>query len=459
MITKTYILDTNVLLSDTSAIYSFEENDVVIPLVVLEELDKQKSRVDEIGRNARQIARELDSLRTVGSNLSEGVKLSSNGATGLLRVMSSKGTVSLPHDLQKEKADNQIIQLAAELQKSTKEPVILVSKDINVRVKCDSLGIRCEDYLRLRAMSNKDDIYRGVIKFNVSADIVNSFHELGGIHATSEITGGAELYPNQFIVLKNEDGPTSSAIGRYVELPDGEKYIMPFSELDSSVNVFGLTPKNKEQRFALNLLLDKNIPLVTLVGPAGTGKTLLACAAGLSQVSGIGGMESAPYSKLIITRPIQPLGNDIGYLPGTLEEKMDPWIAPLKDSLNFLFGGKTTGRKRDEHMLALHMEKKKIEVEALTYIRGRSIPKAFIIIDEAQNLSMHELKTIITRVSEGTKIVLTGDIEQIDNTHVDVYTNGLTFAVEKFKNYPISGHISLIKGERSALATLASQIL
>ena len=249
-----------------------------------------------------------------------------------------------------------------------------------------------------------------------------------------------------------------SAIGKYIE---PEKKLVPVSKIEQA---FGLKPRNKEQSFSFDLLFDTNINLLTLVGPAGTGKTCLTLAAALEQLRGIG---STPrYDKLIVSRPVQPVGKEIGFLPGTLAEKMEPWIAPIKDNMSFLLGSKRTDRgnndrKRrfEDSYLSLMQEKGIIEIEAITFIRGRSIPNAIIVIDEAQNLTVHELKTIVTRVGEGTKIILTGDLDQIDNVHVDVYTNGLTYAIEKFKQYPMAGHVTLIKGERSALATLASKIL
>lgn len=458
MTIKNYILDTNVLLSDTTSIYAFEENNVIIPLIVLEELDRHKSRHDEVGKNARFVTRELDSLRAKG-NLLDGVRLEHGGASGLIKIISAtSGVADLPFELRENKADNFIIALAFEKSKLVQEVYVLVSKDINVRVKCDSIGVKSEDYLKMRVTTDKEQIYRGVTRIDVHSDHISEFHANDGI-GVDKITS-TQLFLNQFVVMKDETAVegSKSAIGRVVMM-GGQQHLRPMFEMKEGSTAFGLSPKNKEQKFALDLLFDDSVNLVTLLGPAGTGKTLVACAAGLQQVQGIGGNEKAKYNKLIITRPIQPLGKDIGYLPGTLEEKMEPWISPLKDSLNFLFGNINRTTKRDESLLALHIQKKKIEVEALTYIRGRSIPNAFIIIDEAQNLSVHELKTIVTRVSEGTKIVLTGDIEQIDNTHVDAYTNGLTYAIEKFKEYDISGHVSMVKGERSKLATLASKIL
>lgn len=465
MTVKNYVLDTNVLMSDPGALRSFDDNNIIIPLVVLEELDKHKTRQDEVGRAARQVARELDQLRALGS-LNVGVPLP-HPASGRVKIMSSKsGVTKLPADLQQDKADNHIIALVLELSKGETVETghyVMVSKDINVRVKCDALGVESQDYLKLRVTTDKEQIYSGVRKIDALPETITRFYTEEGIEASPEVTGGAVLLPNEFVVLKNEaivDG-AKSAIGRVVSYDAGKSQFLQklYNAHDGRGGIFGLVPKNKEQTFAIDLLMDPKIKLVTLIGPAGTGKTLIACAAGLQQVQGVGGSDKAPYSKLIITRPIQPLGKDIGYLPGTLQEKMEPWISPLKDSLNFLYGNTNRNGKRDDSLLDLHIEKKKIEVEALTYIRGRSIPNAFIIIDEAQNLSMHELKTIITRVSEGTKIVLTGDIEQIDNTHVDVYTNGLTYAVEKFKEYDIAGHVTMLKGERSALASLAAKIL
>lgn len=459
---KTYVLDTNVLLSDPNSIYSFQEHTVIIPLIVLEELDRHKGRQDEVGRNARHVAREFDSLRALG-NLGKGVKLDRGSATGVLKIMDT-GTSSenpmLPGDLLGDKADNKIIGLAFllhkhALKKDVVGKVVLVSKDINVRVKCDAIEMPCEDYLHMRVKTSEQGIYSGVKVLQVSQDTLRDFYTNGKSLKIDETTfPDTHFYTNQFVVLKDESGQSSSAITR-VHCSDGVNMHL---RAISDRSAFALAPKNKEQRFALDVLMDPKVKLVTMLGPAGCGKTLLACAAGLEQTKGLGGQTDASYNRLIITRTILPLGKDIGFLPGTLEEKMSPWIAPLKDNLNFLYGNKS-GDKDPDSLLSLHFEKKKIEVEAITFIRGRSIPKAFMIIDEAQNLSMHELKTIITRVGEDTKIVLTGDIEQIDNTYVDAYTNGLTYAVEKFKESSLAAHISLLKGERSDLATLASKIL
>jgi len=452
---KTYVLDTNVLLSDPNAIFSFEENDVVIPMIVLEELDRHKSRPDEVGRNARQVTRSLDNLRERGG-LYQGVKLNEGGILKVGRMDAIKD-VPLP-GLEPDKPDNMIIAYAKYLDGS-----ILVSKDINVRIKCDSIGVKCEDYKKMRVADSPQKFYRGVDVIELEEELVDYFYK----HGELDLPGTHQLYPNQIVVIKStKDGHTTkSALAKCI---DPAKPLVPVTKIEQA---FGLTPRNKEQQFSLDLLFDEKIKLLTLVGPSGTGKTLLAIAAGLEQLKTVGPDSKAKYDKLIVTRPVQPVGKDIGFLPGTLEEKMEPWIAPIRDNLNFLMDTKRNRPKRprrggsdkqafdDNLYLKLMQERGLIEIEAITFIRGRSIPNAFIIIDEAQNLSMHELKTIITRVGDGTKIILTGDIEQIDNVHVDVFTNGLTYAVERFKEHPIAGHVTLIKGERSELATLASKIL
>jgi PhoH-like ATPase len=472
MTCKTYVLDTNVLLSDPNSIFSFQEHELIIPMAVLEELDRHKSRPDEVGRNARQVSRTLDEMRQNGGSLVRGVALPEGGK---LRIDSINQEVlkDAPAELQALKVDNLIIAFMLSLKKTkaacSPEP-ILVSKDINVRIKCDSLDIKCEDYRKMRATATTDPqkFYRGVEVLEMEEELVDYFYQHGNLDVPESVLKGRHLYPNQIVVIKNvKDGQTTkSAIAK---VPLTGKSLVPVAKIDSA---FGLKPRNKEQSFSLDLLFDENIKLLTLVGPSGTGKTLLALAAALDQLKGLGNPALARYNKLIVTRPVQPVGKDIGFLPGTLEEKMEPWIAPIRDNLNFLMGSKrsrprknaATDRdgkpKQDDGMyLSLMQDRGLIEIEAITFIRGRSIPNAFIVIDEAQNLSMHELKTIITRVGDGTKIVLTGDIEQIDNVHVDAFTNGLTYAVERFKEHGIAGHVTLIKGERSELATLASKIL
>lgn len=443
---------------------SFEDNDVIIPMIVLEELDRHKSRQDEVGQNARSVSRALDDLRKNDSNLYAGVQLKSGGLLKVATIPTADSIV-LPLELQAEsKVDNLIIAFML------KTPgAILVSKDINVRLKCDALQVKCEDYLKMRVASDPKKFYRGVEVIQVTEELIDQFYVDGSLSLDAVKTidnKSISAQPNQIIILKNEENGTTvkSAITKCVT-SSGSSSLFPTLKID---HAFNLKPRNKEQAFSLDLLFDENIKLLTLSGPAGCGKTLLAIAAALEQLKGLG--NKPRYDKLIVSRPVQPMGRDIGFLPGTLEEKMEPWIAPIRDNINYLVGiqKSQSGRRSasgeskkgfNEYYLQLMQEKGLIEIEALTYIRGRSIPNSFIILDEAQNLSMHELKTIITRVGDNTKIVLTGDIDQIDNTHVDVYTNGLTYAIEKFKSHPIAGHITLQKGERSPLATIASQIL
>jgi PhoH-like ATPase len=474
---KTYILDTNVLLSDPTSIFAFEENDVIIPLIVLEELDHHKSRQDEVGKNARTVSRSLDDLRKKGS-LFEGVRLNQRGATGLLKVdtADARCAAELPLELRSDvgrpTVDNMIIAFMLQFAKRDDENVItLVSKDINVRLKCDALHIRCEDYLKMRVTDDTKKFYTGVDVIEMPYEDVEKFYRESQLTLSDDLKRQHKLFPNQIVIIKNscEGKTTKSAIAKCI---DPEKPLVPIANIEQA---FRLKPRNKEQKFSLDLLFDENVKLLTLTGTAGCGKTCLALAAALEQLKGLGSVPR--YDKLIVSRPIQPLGNDIGYLPGTLEEKMEPWIAPIRDNINFLVGCQKTNKDdqlhhrrrvmksgesrefvRDDY-ISLMQEKGLIEIEAITYIRGRSIPNAFIIIDEAQNLSMHELKTIITRVGENTKIILTGDLEQIDNVHVDAYSCGLSYAVERFKDYPIAGHVMLLKGERSALADLASKIL
>lgn len=456
---KTFVLDTNVLLSDPNCLSSFDNNDLIIPMVVLEELDAHKGRQDEVGRNARHISRLLDDMRKPGQSLDQGIKLPSGGSLRVISVGQEILTIA-PAELKTAKVDNMIIAFMLHLRKTLPESV-LVSKDINVRLKCDSLGIKCDDYLKMRIANDPKKFYRGVEVIHVSENVVDQFFNDGMLSLKHPELLTQVFYPNQIVIIKYVSGDqTKSAVTRVV----GDD-LVPVPKVET---ICGLKPRNKEQTFSLDLLLDPNVKFVTLVGQSGTGKTLLALAAALSQLKSMpkGKTESlGKYDKLIVTKPIQAVGKDIGFLPGTLEEKMEPWVAPIRDNLNFLMGSKPqqNGRRKafgtNETYLSMLQEQGIVEIEAITFIRGRSIPNAFIIIDEAQNLSMHELKTIVTRVGDGTKIVLTGDIEQIDNVHVDAYTNGLTYAVEKFKEYDIAGHVTLIKGERSELATLASQIL
>jgi PhoH-like ATPase len=447
---KTFILDTNVFLSDVDAIGSFGDNDVVIPLAVLEELDSNKKRMDEVGRNARSACRKLDALREVGS-LHDWVPLPNGGRICVMQNKTDAKSI-LPSELHSDKNDNLIIACALQLKLAGEVGAIVVSKDINVRVKCDALGIIAQDYLKQRAADLAENLYTGVLVSQLDDDLIATLYACKQLELEDV---PHDTHPNQIIVSPRADESGTTTVIRRI----GDRYRIVKDHHD----VFGLEPRNKEQNFALDLLLDENVKLVTLVGPAGCGKTLIALAAGLQQTLGV----RPTYDKLVVTRPIEPLGRDIGFLPGTFEEKMAPWIAPIRDNLGFLLShkgknGKKGGVVKDvegDPYINLLFEQKKIEIEAVAYIRGRSIPNSFIIIDEAQNLSVHQLKTIITRSGENTKIVLCGDVHQIDVTHMDAVSNGLSYVVQAFKDEEMAGHVTLLKGERSALATRAAELL
>jgi len=433
---KTYILDTNVFLTNANSVYEFRNNDIIVPLKVLDEIDKHKKRQDGVGLNARSIIRVLDDLRSKG-NLHKGVRIARG--KGILSVR-GYDLEDLPVGCDIESADNEILTTAlTEMKKNPKRKVILVTRDINMRVKCDSLEIKTEDYATNKVVADEKHLFTGFKKHLVDDQLIDQFYD--GEHIFFDKEDG-KFFPNQFVMLVSNSNEKKSALARFVNYESKLEKVVETREA-----VWGLKPRNKEQTFALDLLNDPNVPIVTLVGKAGCGKTLLAIAAGLDQV-----LEKDMFKKLIVSRPVQPLGKDIGYLPGTMEEKMRPWLMPIQDNIDFLLNGKSKS-------MEMFFEDGTIQIEALTYIRGRSISNAFVIIDEAQNLTMHELKTIITRVGENTKIVLTGDVEQIDSVYLDATSNGLSYAVEKFKHHGLSGHVTLLKGERSKVATLASKIL
>ena len=438
----TYILDTSVYLHDANAIYHFGRNDIIVPLKVLEEIDKHKKRQDSVGANSRKIIRIFDSLREKG-NLSQGVEIESG--RGLLKTISVNQIEDLPPDLDPSVPDHIIVGTALKVCGEVgKENTILVTRDINLRVIGDSIDIKTEDYNPDKVVDDTDELFSGFKEILVEQEKLDQFYSEKEFILEEEIS--ETLQPNEFIMLKSNVNEKATALARF---EDSTKPLAPIRNTASNnSSVWGVRPKNKEQSYALDLLLDPAVPIITLVGKAGCGKTLLAIAAGLEQVIG----ESQHYDRMVVSRPVQPMGRDIGYLPGTIEEKMAPWLAPIQDNLEFLMGN-------DKETLGMYIETGKIQVEALTYIRGRSIANSYIIIDEAQNLTSHELKTIITRVGEGTKIVLTGDVEQIDNAYVNETSNGLAYAVEKFKPHNLSGHVTLVTGERSQVATLASKIL
>jgi len=441
---KVYVLDTNVLLQDPNAVFAFEDNEVIIPAVVLEEIDSKKRNADELGRNARTVSRLLDALRTKG-RLHDGVELDNGGS---LKVeLNHKSFQKLQDVFGEITNDNRILAVALnyyleEQQLEQPRPVILVSKDTLVRIKADVLGLSAEDYLTDRVVTS-NELYPGYLTMHVHPGVIDNFYNARYLPVT-DLNTNYTFQPHEFVILKDELGTSKSALLK--ASADGKRLDPLYL---SNEPIWGIGARNVQQRMALELLLNDDIPLVTLTGKAGTGKTLLALAAGLMKIE-----DERKYKKLLIARPVVPMGKDIGYLPGEKDEKLRPWMQPVYDNLEFLFNTKKPG---DIDKILAGMGS--IQVEALTYIRGRSIPGQFIIIDEAQNLSKHEVKTIVSRVGEGSKIVLMGDPGQIDHPYLDAYSNGLTYVVERFKNQSISGHINLERGERSQLAQLAADLL
>jgi PhoH-like ATPase len=447
MAKKNYVLDTSVYLTDADAIFKFDNNDIFIPLKVLEEIDKHKKRQDSVGANSRRIIRTLDELRAKG-DLQKGVRIEKG--KGILRVM-SYGCLkdeTLPPDLDISIPDHTIIATAIAVQTEIpNRKTYVVSRDINMRVICDSIGMPAEDYINEMALTSSEELYQGFVEYLVDDAVIDRFYNNEDILIDKDDLT-EQWYPNQYIMMLSNSNPKKSALARF------DSHHIPLKKIiHDKIPDWKINARNKEQSFAIDLLLDPSVKVVSLVGRAGSGKTLLAIASGLDQTIGLGlDGKGNLYDRLIVSRPVQPLGKDIGYLPGTMEEKMLPWLMPIQDNLQFLMGS-------NKSTLEMYMEKGKIEIEALTYIRGRSIANAFIIIDEAQNLTMHEVKTIITRVGENTKIILTGDIEQIDNAYINETSNGLVHAVEKFKDSNLSGHVTFRKGERSDVATLAAKVL
>ncbi len=434
MVRKTFVIDTNVLLHDPEAIGKFPRHDVIIPVSVLEELDKMKRFPNELGKNSRAVIRFLDSLKNMGvGNLHTGVKLE-NGAT--IRIQLEIKT-DYKYNFALSINDNRILMAAFLLQEQG-EKVVFVSKDFAARVKAEALGIEAEDYENLKYAY--EAVYRGIQKLDLPKHEIDIFYKDGKIKL--EIPD-MKYYANEYFVMTSLEG--SSAIGKY------NATHQHVESLIKTNNIWGIKPRNVEQRCAMDLLLRDDIKLATLIGPAGTGKTLLALACGLRKV-----FDEGAYSRILVSRPIVPLGRDIGYLPGTKEEKLFHWMQPIYDNLEFLCA--SVGSETSD-TLKWVMDSKKIEMEAVTYIRGRSLPQIYFIIDEAQNLTPHEVKTIVSRAGEGTKVILAGDPTQIDNPYLDKDSNGLTYAVGRFRDQRIYGHIFLDKTERSELAALAAEIL
>ena len=439
---KTYVLDTNVLLYDPNAIFKFEEHDVVIPIVVIEEVDRFKKDLNETGRNARQFGRHLDGLRVSGrGRLAQGISLDDGGS---IRVDLCEAAVDWRWADSHHQADNQILAVARALNDKAERPgrVIMVTKDTNMRIKANALGIRAEDYEHGKVQI--DELYTGQGEITVEPEVIDALYRSGLVPWDD-----AEQLANQCLVVRNGDRPNQTALARVSGDGSGLQLVRRIKE-----GIWGIFPRNKEQCFALDLLLDDELKLVTLVGKAGTGKTLLAIAAGLQRSA-----DERAYHRLLVSRPIFPLGRDIGYLPGDVGDKLNPWMKPVYDNVEFILDTRSSGRPGKSRGYQELIDQGLLEIEPLTYIRGRSIPHQYLVIDEAQNLTPHEIKTIITRAGEGTKVVLTGDPYQIDNPYVDSTSNGLVFVVEKFKGQRLAGHISLTKGERSDLAELAANVL
>ncbi|HZR15785.1 MAG TPA: PhoH family protein [Verrucomicrobiae bacterium] len=436
---KNYILDTNVLLHDPNSLLKFDDNNVLLPIEVIEEIDRFKRESTELGQNARAVSRMLDGFRGAG-RLSEGVALPNGGQ---LRIVFEKEKASINgHALfGNGSVDNRILLLAFNIKKAhPKGQTVLVSKDINLRIKADALGILAEDYENDRVLIK--DLYTGMIEVTVSAEKMAAFRNNGEL----DLNGGSQYFPNEYCTLTDETNPKRTALAK---VDTSGKRLIPI--IDCREGIWGIKPRNREQHFAFDALLDDRVKLVTLMGKAGTGKTLLAMAAGLKRT-----VLDREFRRLVVARPTISMGKELGFLPGSLEEKLAPWMQPIHDALEMLSDLNMGHEHRRSGDL---MRSGSIVVEALSYIRGRSIANQFMVIDEAQNLTPLEAKTIITRVGNGTKVVFTGDPYQIDNPYVDSSSNGFNFLVSRFRSEAIAAHIELQKGERSELAELAANIL
>lgn len=424
---KNFVVDTSVLVHDHSAIQAFPNSNLHIPITVLEELDGLKNRHDKVGNSARHINRFLDKIRENGS-FAKGISLDNNQK---IYIVYDINTSALPEGFELTN-DNKIISVALELKKKLKNLTFL-SRDISQRVKCDSLGVKSEDYNKEKALVDRTKPYTGVSVLELDKSKVDEFY------LSDELKLEEELMPNEFVVVK---GGKSSALGYYKD----KKIKKLFTAQDREMSIQGIKPRNKEQTFALDMLMNPNIHMVTITGMAGSGKTILTCAAAIEQVM------RKKYNKIVISRPVRSMSADIGFLPGSKEEKMASWVQPFFDNFDVIFKG-------NKEYLKGWMDNGVIEVEALSFIRGRSLPNTIFILDEAQNITYHEAKAVLTRMGENSKIILLGDLEQIDVPNLDASNSGLGSVVELFKDFELSGHITLLKGERSALASHAAKIL
>jgi PhoH-like ATPase len=437
---KIFVLDTNVLLHNSAALLAFTDNEVVLPIEVIEELDEFKKDHDEKGRNAREAIRQLDKFRRKGK-LGNGVATEGGGLIKIIANMDLSDAVK-DLGLSVQVVDNRILMTAYTLQKK-EQKVIFVSKDINARVKADAIGIKAMDFEKEKI--DFDKLYTGWRKIKASKESIDNFYEQKSIGEGIP----SDFMPNEFALLSDSENEKHTALARYGH--DKKR----FQQIKyGGKEIWSVKPRNKEQVMAQELLCDDSVKLVTLVGTAGTGKTLLALSAGLKKV-----LQDATYDRLLISRPIMPLGRDIGYLPGTKEEKLENWMEPIFDNLEFILSMHHKKQRSKFKTVEDLLDTGLLQLEALTYMRGRSIPKQFIIIDEAQNLTPHEIKTVITRTGNYAKMVLTGDPYQIDNPYLDSSSNGLTYCVEKMKNQSMFGHVTLTSSERSELASIAAQVL
>jgi PhoH-like ATPase len=433
-----YLLDTNVLLYDPNALQAYPDGEVIVPITVIEEIDQFKSEVTETGRNARLVSKTIDTYRRTGS-LASGVK-QPNGSIFRVHIWNADGE-GLPRELDMRRSGNRVLACALQLlELEDTRPLVLVSQDTNIRIKANAMGIEATSYEAERGSTS--ELYDGWNHVAASAA------ELERYRQSERVSFEGRFLPNQGVIVQDRERPEDYLVYRYLDEARGFQPI-----LDISAGIWGISPRNPQQALALAIMLDPEISIVTLMGKAGTGKTLLALAVGLQMM-----MDEATYTKLLVSRPIFPMGKDIGYLPGTAQEKLEPWMQPIFDNLEFLIGSPVSKQHPAKGYETL-IDQGLINIEPLTYIRGRSIPNQFMIVDESQNLTPHEIKTIITRVGEGTKIVLTGDPYQIDNPYVDAISNGLSHVVERFKRLPLAGHVTLVRGERSALAEMAANIL
>jgi PhoH-like ATPase len=463
---KHFVLDTNVLLHNPSALFMFADNHVVIPFPVVEELDQFKKGTDDLGRNAREVIRHLDRLRGEG-NLTEGIPVEVTG--GSVQVLYD-AHAPLASGLSTDSPDNRILSAAMRLKQSGHR-VVFITKDINCRIKSDALGIKTEDFEAQKV--DFERLYTGWREVACEGKLIDKLYSDKQLDPVEHL-GLKDVVANEFVLMRDAADPSHTALAR-LRSGTGENgnggggsggggggggVLYPVRQRRGPV--FGIIPRNLQQTMALDLLLDDSVKLVSLIGAAGTGKTLLAIAAGMSKT-----LNESIYQKLLVARPIMPMGRDIGYLPGDKDEKLGAWMQPIFDNMAYLLSnrlsGESSGPASQQHQASLHsveqritqlIEAGQVVLEPLTYIRGRSIPHQFMIVDESQNLTPHEVKTIASRVGEGTKLVLTGDATQIDNPYLDSSSNGLSFLVERLKGKGIIGHITLAKSERSELASL-----